>query len=233
MKFLFNLLVISSVLAFTTKAQSQYNVGCSKHKTLLLCTGEQPNEDDLQSSELQTIMMVKLPEGTWLSLEKPQVATGEIQKIEIKFSSLAKVDPGYFESVSGRNKLKRLEFRNVDGSLVLDKNVLKGLEKSLNYLSVFYGLKVNIADLTVLENLIHLDLINTTIIGTLADFEKLLQPLRSLEIKDCNVNQLPWDALAKWVSSGESKRLKIHENKWMCDCSIAKIKHLQSGIIQR
>nr|CUU98892.1 hypothetical transcript [Hymenolepis microstoma] len=232
MKFLFNLLVISSVLVLTTKAQVQYKVGCTAHTSLLLCNGEQPYGDDLQSSELQTIVMSKLPEGTWLSLENPQMVAGGVQKIAIEYSSLAKVEPGYFESVSGRNKLKRLEFRNVKGPLVVDKNLLKGLEKSLNYLTVLSGLKVNIADLAEIEYLIHLDLISTTIVGTLADFEKLFLSLRSLEIKNCNVNQLPWDALAKWLTNGESKRLKIHENEWMCDCSMIKLKHLQPGVIQ-
>ncbi|VDL21204.1 unnamed protein product [Hymenolepis diminuta] len=232
MKFLFHLHVFLSLLALTSNAQVQPQTGCSTHKTILICSGELPYGDDLQSPDLQTLVMSKLPEGTWLSLENPQLAAGGIQKIEIQRSSLGKVEPGYFASVSGKNKLKRLSFRNVDGSVVVDKNMLKGLEKSLNYLTVINGLTVNIADLADMEYLTDLELMSTKIIGTPADFEKLIPQLRSLEIKKCNLNQLPWEALAKWVANSETKRLRINDNHWICDCPMMKLKRLQPSVLE-
>ncbi|EUB64028.1 Conserved oligomeric Golgi complex subunit [Echinococcus granulosus] len=193
---------------------------------------EVPHGEDLQSPEIQTLVMSQLPEGTWLSLEEPQLASSGIQKIEVQRSFIDKVETGYFAKVGGKNKLKRLTLRNVQGSAVVDKNMLQGLEKSLNYLVVANGLTVNIADLTEMEYLTDLGLMSTKIVGTPADFEKLLPRLRSLEIKKCHLLQLPWEALAKWLTESDSRRLKINDNDWNCDCSMVKLKHLHPGVVE-
>lgn len=214
-------------------AQGMLKKGCFLHQSILICREEIPHGEDLQSPEIQTLVMSQLPEGTWLSLEEPQLAGSGIQKIEVQRSFIDKVETGYFAKVGGKNKLKRLILRNVQGSAVVDKNMLQGLEKSLNYLVVTNGLTVNIADLTEMEYLTDLELMGTKIVGTPADFEKLLPRLRSLDIRKCNLLQLPWEALAKWLTEGDSRRLKINDNDWICDCSMVKLKHLHPGFVER
>ncbi|KAM7542639.1 hypothetical protein Aperf_G00000016980 [Anoplocephala perfoliata] len=232
MKFLLSLLIISSLSTYYSSAQVPPQTGCFQRSNILLCKGEVPRGEDLQSPEIQTLVLSQLPEGSWLSLEEPQLAAGGIQKIEVQRSSIGKVEPGYFANVSGKNKLRRLTMRNVDGPVVVDRNMLQGLEKSLNYLIVTNGLSVNIADLKAMEDLRDLELMNTKIVGTPADFEKLLPQLRSLDIRKCNLNQLPWEALANWITKSDSKRLKINDNSWVCDCSMMKLKQLQSSMLE-
>ncbi|CDS37590.1 SLIT and NTRK protein 5 [Echinococcus multilocularis] len=232
MKLLLSLFILSIISSHTGSAQGMPKKGCFLHQLILICKEEVPHGEDLQSPEIQTLIMSQLPEGTWLSLEEPQLATSGIQKIEVQRSFIDKVETGYFAKVGGKNKLKRLTLRNVQGSAVVDKNMLQGLEKSLNYLVVANGLTVNIADLTEMEYLTDLGLMSTKIVGTPADFEKLLPRLRSLEIKKCHLLQLPWEALAKWLTESDSRRLKINDNDWNCDCSMVKLKHLHPGVVE-
>lgn len=232
MKFLLYLLIISSLLVHYSSPQVPPQ-GCFQRSNVLICKGEMPYGEDLQSPEIQTLMISQLPEGSWLSLEAPQLAAAGIEKIEIQRSSINNVDPGYFAKVSGKNMLKRLTLKNVDGSVVVDRNMLQGLEKSLNYLIVINGLSVSIADLKTMENLRDLKLVSTKIVGTPADFEKLLPQLRSLDIRKCNLNHLPWEALANWITKSDSKSLKINDNSWICDCSMMKLKRLQPSVLER
>ncbi|KAL5108027.1 SLIT and NTRK-like protein 6 [Taenia crassiceps] len=232
MKLLLSLFIFSIVSSHTGSIQGMPKKGCFHRQLILICKEEVPHGEDLQSPEIQTLVMSQLPEGTWLTLEEPQLASSGIQKIEVQRSFIDKVETGYFAKVGGKNKLKRLILRNVQGSAVVDKNMLQGLEKSLNYLVVTNGLTVNIADLTEMEKLADLELMDTKIVGTPADFEKLLPRLRSLNIRKCNLLQLPWEALAKWLTEGDSRRLKINDNEWICDCSMVKLKHLHPGVVE-
>ncbi|KAL5970602.1 SLIT and NTRK-like protein 6 [Taenia solium] len=232
MKLLLSLFVFSIISSHTGSTQGMLKKGCFLHQSVLICREEVPHGEDLQNPEIQTLVMSQLPEGTWLSLEEPQLASSGIQKIEIQRSFIDRVETGYFAKVGGKNKVKRLILRNVQGSAVVNKNMLQGLEKSLNYLVVTNGLTVNIADLTEMEYLTDLELMGTKIVGTSVDFEKLLPRLRSLDVKKCNLLQFPWEALAKWLTESESRRLKINDNDWICNCSMVKLKHLHPSVVK-
>ncbi|VDM30889.1 unnamed protein product [Hydatigera taeniaeformis] len=232
MKLILDLFVVLIISSYTGSTQVILKKGCTLHQSVLVCREVVPSGEDLQSPGIQTLVMSQLPEGTCLSLVDPQLATSGIQKIEVQRSFIDRVEEGYFAKVGGKNKLKRLTLRNVQGSAVVDRNMLQGLEKSLNYLVVTNGLKVNIADLTKMEYLSDLELMSTEVVGTAADFEKLLPRLRSLDIKKCKSLQLPWEALVKWLTESDARRLKINDNDWICNCSMAKLKHLQPGVVQ-
>ncbi|VDD79316.1 unnamed protein product [Mesocestoides corti] len=231
MTFIFLLVYLGLSHICTTGAQMVQHGRCYKSSSVLICKNSMPTVDDLQFQDIQTVIMTHLSEGTWLYLNDSNPTTTGIQKVEVQSSDIFRVEPGYFAKISGTNKLKRLMLRNVKGSVVVDKSMLQGLAKSLNYLVVVNSLSVKVADLAELEVLTDLELSSTNVIGTPADFEKLLPRLRSLDIKNCNLNQLPWEAIVKWITENDSRRLKINGNSWICDCSIAALKRLQPGIV--
>lgn len=207
-------------------------MGCKDRFPMLTCSGTVPTEDDFNQRSFESLYLTRLPEGSWLTVGDPDFSGGSIQKIEVRQSNIGRIDPGYFAKVSGPNKLRRLHFRSVSGEVVVDKKILQGLEMSLNYLQVQGGLSVNIADMAAMEALSDLELINTKIIGTVEDFERIIPRLNSLEIRDCQMDSLPWKTVAKWVSENKAASLKINGNMWNCDCSIAVLKRLGEGVVQ-
>ncbi len=226
-------LLFISTLVITTASANLGSTGCVLRSTLMICREAVPNSEDLDVDRLDALVINRLPENSWLSIGDPEFPGAGLQKVEIQRSSIGRIDPGYFAQISGTNKLKRLKFRMVKGPVVVDANMLKGLKMSLNYLQVENSLAVNIADLAEMEALTDLELVGTKLIGSNADFERLIPRLSSLEIKNCDIDTLPWEAVAQWVAKYDTVNLKINENDWKCDCSIAALKRLQPGVVQR
>lgn len=193
-----------------------------------------PARDDLPE-QITALIASKLPDGTWLSSvdESSDDDYGTLQKIEIQKSSIDKIDPGYFANLAGRNKLKKLMLRAVTGSVVVDKAMLQGLTKSLTHLSVLSSIRVDLEAVSDLDGLTELEIVNANIVGNPSSLAMILRNLRSLTVSHTNISTLPWDALTQWVEEDKTRSVKIFENEWNCDCSMAAIKRLPSSLSKR
>ncbi|VEL30203.1 unnamed protein product [Protopolystoma xenopodis] len=200
---------------------------CRTSGQFVACVGVLLTDVELAKLPLESEVMLSRLTARLTTGEAEHPRDGSVVKLKIHDSEIDHIEAGYFARFSG-HALQTLALVKLKGAYRLDNQSLAGLENSLLTLklsdvrNVDFGVLARLARLHTLElNRLHLQSLPNSVARLLKT-----RQLTSLNLMHNRLAQLPWQLIADWLKSPESKHLQLEDNSWHCDCNLWPVREL-------